>query len=433
MITAGKPYKRTSDNLWVVPIYLPPGGDGKRTRKTVARKNRNLAIKAAQLRVRELQDISVTVDPKMTLTKWLDHWTEKIIPTRGLRPNTVGIYEQMIRNQIKPTIGGYKLIKLGPTQVREMHAKLLDQGLSLSTAKLAHTVLQVALDDAEKDEILARNPAKIVGKPKGDTESRGSLTIEQAHHMIETAVTVGDPMAARWALALITGARQGECIGLEWNRVDFDNNEIDLSWAMSSIGEVHGCLTTAAGLPSCGAPIDRPSACDQRRPNITRGFKCKHLRGPLVLAAPKTESSRRIITMLGPIREALLHQYDNRIDNEFGLVWVGPRKRLPVSPEVDRTNWKNALKRAGLPDLPLHSARHTAATLMQSMGVPDPVRMEIMGHNSEAMAKNYAHGRNIQLTGDAINNLGKAVLGTAFSRAKHPALITPEIADGIAS
>lgn len=396
--------------LWVVPIYCGTGGDGKPRRKTVARKNRNQAILAARERVKELQEGVTGSARTMTLAQWLDYWIADVLPSRGLRPNTLRNYARLANNQIRPIIGGYKLADVGPAQVREMHAAHAKQGLSVKTAQQAHVILSMSLQDAMKDNVLSKNPARTVGKPKGETEPRDALTSDQAYALLQSAVDNKDPFASRWAAALILGARQGELLGLTWDRVDFETNKIDLSWALVSVGHEHGCLSAPNGDPGCGNPLGTPRLCPQKRPAIPRGYRCTHLSGPLVLAPPKTNSSKRVVAMRGPIRDVLLTQREEQTGpNPFNLVWTNPRTGGPMNPSSDHTNWKRALERAKLPAMPLHSARHTAATLMQEMGVDEATRMRIMGHNSVAMARNYAH-QDAEHGGSAIENLGSLIL-----------------------
>ncbi|WP_032381045.1 tyrosine-type recombinase/integrase [Rhodococcoides fascians] len=410
MITLGKPYRRKSDMLWVVPINLPRGGDGKRRRKTVARKNRNQAIRAAQQLLKDLENGVISSASTTLLSAWLDYWVSDVLPSKGLRPNTARSYRAQAMTSIKPYLGAYKIGKLTPANIREFHKGIADRGLAVTTAKLTHTILSMSLEDAIEDGIIERNVAAIVGAPKGDTEERESLTVEQAKHLIQTSLDAGDPYAYRWMLALLTGARQGEVIGLTEDRIRLDARTIDLSWALTSIGYQHGCPTKSTGGPSCGEPANRPSKCPQAEPAIPRGYVCTPLEGSIVLAPPKTKKSRRVIPMIAPIEAALRAQLDLRVPNRYGLVWPDSKGR-PLNPATDYANWQKALKRAGLPKMPLHSARHTAATLLQALGVPEDVRMQIMGHSTAASQRVYAHV-DMATMSNALDQLGGTLLGS---------------------
>jgi integrase len=389
---------KQGDGRYRVTINLGSGPDGKRRKVTVTRKTKRAAVQAAQ---EKLDDINagVRVDGgKTTVAGWLDYWYTNIIPLRRLRPNTLSVYKARITHSILPTLGTIQLGRLTPAHVRDMHADLARRGLSISTARLAHVVLNKALDDAVAEGLIARNPAATVDQPRGDTEERPALDVLQARHLIATAIDAQDPMAARWAAALLLGARQGELLGLTWDRVDFDAGTIDLAWALVAVGHTHGCATP------CGRP---PRSCPSKQLKVPRGYSHIPLSGGLVLGHTKTTGSTRTVPMIGPIRQAL---EDHRMlfpEGEHGLVWT-TRKRTAIHPRNDLKAWQKALQRAGLPPMPLHSARHTAATILQSMKVDEAVRMKILGHNSQTEHRGYAHVDH-ELTRAALDGYGQAL------------------------
>ena len=86
----------------------------------------------------------------------------------------------------------------------------------------------------------------------------------------------------------------------------------------------------------------------------------------------------------------MLRRHDYGQVNPHDLVWHHDDGR-PVGPRDDYGNWKRALSNSGLPDAPLHVARHTTATLLLEAGVPEQVRMQILGHTSVQVTRAYAH------------------------------------------
>ncbi|NKZ84589.1 tyrosine-type recombinase/integrase [Rhodococcus hoagii] len=392
--TLGKAYKRASDGLWVVPISLGTGPDGKRRRVTVARKLKRDANAAAQDKLTELQNGTVVKGGPTTVEAWMNYWLENVAAARGLTPNTLRSYRSRVKNSIVPTIGHLQLAKLEPLHVRRMHTELAARGLSIGTARLVHVVLSQALDDAVADDLLAKNPTARIALPRNDADADDGLPpldLEQARHLIETSYRAGDPMWLRYAVALLTGQRQGEVIGLQADRINFADGYLDLSWALVSAGQVHGCGDTRAGEPSCGHPRNRPRLCPAVRLNVARGYAHRPLLGALALGRPKTKGSKRLIPLIGPIADGLREHLASTPTNPWGLVWTNPRTNTPIHPASDHRNWHRALVRAGLPAVNIHSARHTAATVLQSMNVPEDVRMQLLGHNSKATHRIYAH------------------------------------------
>src|SRR5699024_5975472 len=133
----------------------------------------------------------------------------------------------------------------------------------------AHQVLKLALKAAINEGLLARNVVDAVAKPKHLTQTRDAYTPDHARHIIRTAISIEETqpgteprLATRWAVAFLTGARQAELLGLEWDRVDLGAGWIDLSWQLQQLNQRHGCLDTD-GNPTCGRP-SRPGYCPDR-------------------------------------------------------------------------------------------------------------------------------------------------------------------------
>ena len=399
--TIGKPHKVTG-NRYRVAINMGTGPDGKRRRVSVTRRTRKAALEAAQEKVDEIKS-GVKIDgPRTTVIDWLDYWHSHVLTLRKLRPNSLRSYKTQIDNSIVPHLGDIQLGRLTAVHVREMHASLAKQGLAVSTTALAHIVLNKALDDAVKDGMIAKNPAEHVDQPSGDREERPALTIPQVRQLLKSCDEAEDPLTVRYMMALITGARQGEVLGLTWDRVDFENRTINLAMAMVNVGYMHGCGLVA------GCPGLTAATCPSRRPKVPRGYAHIPLSGSLVLGSTKTSGSTRIVPLIAPMEVALLRHRNLYAPGRHNLVWAHPKTGEPVHPRTDHAHWKRALDRAGLPKVPLHSARHTAATLLQDLHVEEAVRMKILGHNSQTEHRGYAHV-DVALAREALEGYGKVL------------------------
>ncbi|MBR7513320.1 hypothetical protein KC219_24490, partial [Mycobacterium tuberculosis] len=86
-----------------------------------------------------------------------------------------------------------------------------------------------ALADALADGKVWRNVCTLVNKPTVTSESHGALTAEQARETLLEAMKAKDPMVTRWAAGLMLGGRQGELLGLEWDRVDLESGVVELT------------------------------------------------------------------------------------------------------------------------------------------------------------------------------------------------------------
>ena len=396
--TIGKPHKVTGSR-YRVAINMGTGPDGKRRRVSVTRRTRKAALEAAQEKVDEIKS-GVKIDgPRTTVSDWLDYWHGTVLPLRKLRPNSLRSYRTALDNSIVPYIGTIQLGRLTPVHVREMHKELEKKGLAVATSRLAHITLDKALDDAVQAGMIAKTPAEHVDPPSGDSEERPALTIPQVRQLLNSCDQAGDSLAVRYMMALITGARQGEVLGLTWDRVDFENATLDVSWAMVDVGYAHGCDDKAG---------HTQSQCPQRLLNIPRGYSYIPLNNSLVLGKTKTTGSTRVVPLIAPMAAALERHREMFPPGRLNLVWANPKTGDAIHPRTDHARWKRALERAGLPKIPLHSARHSAATILQQMDITEAVRMKILGHNSQTEHRKYAHV-DVALAREALEGYGKVL------------------------
>lgn len=375
-------YQR-ANGLWVGRIELPPGPDGKRRYRSVSSRDRNEAIEALKKLRNEIASGRIAVTGNTTVAKWLDRWLAEIHgPT--VRPTTYRDYETTIRLHITPHIGTKRLDKLTPDHIRAMH-RAIDTDRN---AEKAHVVLQAALTRAVKEGMAVRNVAEIADKPRYTAKEREPLTFDQAKQLLTVSEKLRDPMLSRWAAALFLGARQGELLGLQWSRVDLKNGLVDLAWQLQQLQQSHGCGERRADRTwPCGRP--RVGYCPKRYWDLPRGFEHKILHRSLVLTRPKTKAGTRIVPIPAPLW-AVLERHPRGGGDSHDLVWHHDDGR-PISPRDDHSNWKAALTAADLPEAPLHVARNTTATLLMEAGVPEQIRMSILGHTSITAHRGYAH------------------------------------------
>jgi integrase len=363
-------------------VELPRGGDGKRKYRYVSSKNRNEALRKLKKLRAEVDAGRLAVTSSATVEQWLTRWLNGP-HKRKVRPNTFAGDERTIRLHIIPHIGHRRLDRLTPAHVLEMG----DAIESSRSAQQAHGLLQKALKDAEREGMVSRNVALLVDKPEHVAAEREPLTAEQCKQLLRSAINTRDPWATRWAASLLLGARQGELLGLQWDRVDLDAGEVDLSWQLQVINPVHGC-GERHGDKSWPCGFKRPGSCPQHRWDIRRGFKHQKLDGSLFLTPPKTKG--RVVPIPVPLW-AMLQTHPRGDINPHNLVWHHPDGK-PVDRFTDYDNWQAALKTAGLPPAPLHIARHTTATLLALANVPESVGMDALGHASVQVHRGYAHG-----------------------------------------
>lgn len=223
---------------WTAVVELPPR-DGERRRKVIRSKDKRVALAKLQQLQKDLAASGDMPTASMQLQAWLRHWFEDIQMKR-IGPKTIAVYRTMLEQYIIPCIGTTRLDKLSAEHVHRLHRFIIDgKGLSSTTASQAHRVLSIALRDAEREGRVTRNVATFVDAPKRAVTKLVTLGAEDGVRILATAATPGNArMGSRWAAALLTGARQGELLGLELDRV---TDVLDLSWQLQRFRWSHGC------------------------------------------------------------------------------------------------------------------------------------------------------------------------------------------------
>lgn len=377
-----------ADGMWIGRVELPPGPDGERRRKLVSSRSfEQAATKLRKLRA-DVDEGRIAVTGNTTVEKWLDRWLTEI-HADNIDPTTKRDYATSIRLHINPTLGKKRLDKLTTQHVRDMHKAIGKR----RAAEKAHVILQKALKDAVREQMITRNVAEFIDKPKYAKGKRTSMDITLVKHVLNTAFTSRDESeATRWAAAFLTGARQSELLGLRWDYVDLQKGSMDISWQLQQLSQIHGCGDPIKGDYPCGRT--RPGWCPERRWDFPPDFEFEVCHRSLVWTKPKTEAGARDIPIAAPLLAKLAELHEVQGVNPHGLVWHYPDGR-PIGPREDYQSWKSLLLEAGVikegQTLTMHVARHTASTLLRAAGVDEQTRMELIGHASADAQRIYAH------------------------------------------
>lgn len=358
--------------------------DGKRRRATVYGKTRQEVIAKMAVRQRQLDEQGTLATSDPTVEKWMAYWLDEIAAER-IKPNTLRSYRTAVKEHIVPSIGNIRLGKLSTQHIRSMHRAMTRRGLSSSTARNAHRILSVALNDAVRDGKVGRNVARSVRAPAKAVSDRSSLTADRAKAVLTYAESHDtDQMWSRWLPAFLLGARQGECLGLRWSSVDWAGGQVSLAWSLQRIPK--GSV-------------------------IPAGIEHVDLGSRLYLMPPKTKSSIRVVPLFGPLEAALrlrlavVEAQRPHYVVDHDLVWCSP-SGFPIAPRTDWQTWRDLLEACGIAGVPLHAARHTAATLLLELGVDAHVIASILGHSDVVVTRSYQHV-DLSLARVALADLGE--------------------------
>lgn len=401
------------DGVWQASIELPADGTGKRRRKYVYGSTKHEVVTKLNTVKSELQERGDVKTSHPTVAQWGKTFIAE--RAKHLRPASIRSYKSMWTNYIDPPLGKIKVSDLTVDHIESFHDYMAaragvrkgNAGVSGTTQHDAHRLLKTALDHAMRRDYCYRNVASLIDAPKSSHRELNSWTFEESKQFLQHVSE--DRNASRYAFALLTGARAGETLGLQWSNVDFEHGLIHLRKQLTRADMLHGCGTvdgSADGAPRCG--YHRPSSCPQATPQTYPGWNGEQLDGGLFLGPLKTKSGKRTLPLVEPLRSILLaHREATKDDpNPHGLVWTAnpryyhspknpalgrlmPLTGRPVEPGNDSTRWKEYTVSAGVRQIRRHDARRTAITLLLNLGVAPSIVKEIVGHSNIDMTELY--------------------------------------------
>lgn len=397
-------YQRASDGMWCASVELP-AEPGKRRRKVIVRAKKGDALRELNEAKRALQLAGDLPSASTTLAQWCDLWWNRYGMTR-LKVSTRDTYRSKIENYIKPSIGRVPLDRLSLDHVYRMHDYVTDTvGISPASALAAHRVLSVIISDAEREGRVSRNVVKLAHKPRVGKKPKAYLDNAQARELL---VSVKDdlPLAARWAVALLTGMRQGERLGLTIGMLDFEGRALTKAWQLRRIPFDHGCGEKVGESWPCGRK--RGGNCTKRKLDVPADQEVVNIDGGLYLTRPKSAASWATIPMVDLLHDILAAYVAAYPPGMHGLIFTRPDGR-PIDPAEDAAEWDASLRAAGLPDVDGHSARHTCNTILTELKVDVDVRRAILGHASRAVNEAvYTHTSDVRVA-DALRQLSAAL------------------------
>lgn len=299
-----------------------------------------------------------------TATMTLAEYGDQIMPLaiRGLEPKTLDPYLAGWRRRVIPTLGhlAVRMITNGAVD-RAVHSWIADDH-SRSTIKNSIAILVRILEQAVRDGVIDRNPAKVTGwqhefrKVEDELDDPRALALPDW----DTLTRLADALVARstnhypgWGdvvlFAACTGARIGEVSGCRTSDIDTE------SWLWTVRRQ-----TT----PSPGGLADK-------------GTKGKRARRVPLITEIRDMIQRRI--------DATTGQPDDRL-------FLGPRGgRITTAVLRDATHWDEVVAQLGYEHLRRHSLRHTGLTWMADAGIPVHVLRKIAGHSSITTTQRYLH------------------------------------------
>lgn len=350
--------KRPSGS-WAYVLDLGRDGDGKRRQQWRSGfRTKREAQQELTAALHALKTGTYVEAHQITVSQFLDRWLEHAAHQVG--PKSLESYESIVRLHLRPRLGHLKLEQLRPLHIEAyQNACLSGAGLkaplAAKTVQMHARVLRLALKQAVRWQMLPRNPAEAVEAPRPERRQMQALPASELGRIIQEARSTRFHMGI--LLAISTGLRRGEVLGLRWSDVDLDRRRISVAQAVQRQGAENVFV--------------QPKSERSRRTVELPPFLVDELR-----RHRSDQAQRRLL--LGPDWK----NYDLVIDAGDGA---------PFHP-VSLTNaFARIVRRLGI-QARLHDCRHSFATLLLLNGVHPKIVSEILGHSSTAVTMDvYSH------------------------------------------
>ncbi len=335
--------------------------------------------------------VKASIKPKLTVGEWLENWLENYARP-SVRVSTFDIYQAYVHNHLIPCLGQKTLEKLTATDIQiflrylqtEGNRKEANKGLSPSTVINIRNLLKAALEQAVVEGKIPINPARQTRPPKSERPPMNILNPAELALFLQGSID--SPYYAAYVLAITTGMRRGEILGLTWDAVDlgFSWNDIDnLKEKLSALRlwDTESMLFT---LKQYKLYLNNP-------PRVTISQQLSDLRGGPKLTLPKTRRSQRSICI--PTDTALILIFHRTIYQNCSSDFIfSGKKGKPLNPRSFTCHFQWDLRRTGVKRIRFHDLRHTVATLLLEDGKAINTVQELLGHYTAAFtAAQYGH------------------------------------------
>ena len=341
-------------------------GTGKQIQRSITDKSKKVVAQKLRAAMADLDAGTYKAPCKMTVAQWLDIWVAEYL--NSVKPLTKHNYNKQVQKHFKPALGAVRLDALDTHTIQRFYNSLTASGLSPKTVKNLHGILHCALQQAIACDYLSRNPADACKLPKVTKPEIKPLEPAEIARLLKEAEQ--DDYCNLFIVAMFTGMRQGELLGLAWECVDFNS----------------GIIT------------------------VKQQLQCKD--GNYFLETPKSGKNRTILPapiVMDALRNQLERQQKEQEqagemwDNQFGLVFTDALGKYLVRRTVVK-HFKKISQKAGISDdARFHDLRHSFA--VSSLYAGDDIKtvqanlghataqftLDVYGHVTQKMRQESAN------------------------------------------
>lgn len=347
---------RKRGNKWAVVFYAGYNDAGKKKYKWFSGFDTKKAASDFLIeKAKEFRDHTYVEPSTQTMSDLFGMWLE--FKTTQVRVTTHHNYQRLLTTYMLPYIGHVTLDKLNVRHLQSTYSKLVtERGIKGSVVRVVHGLIHNMLAQAQKWDMLAKNVAEIATPPRTEHREMVTWTSEQVQEFLNLAAS--SPYLPIYIVAIATGMRRGEVMGLKWLDVDLERATLTIVRTLSYL---------------------------ERKPVITDA---------------KRASSRRTVVLpsfaVDVLRQHRTHQIEMKL--KMGNTyrdegWVFAKyDGSTLQPETVRDAFERLIKKSNLPYIRFHDLRHTHATLMLQQGIHPKVVSERLGHSNISITLGtYSH------------------------------------------
>lgn len=295
----------------------------------------------------ERQMLPSAESEKLTVADYLTQWLKSIEGT--VARHTFGDYADKVRLHIVPSLGRLRLRDLTRDHLQKLYRKKTAEGLSPRSVRYIHATMSKALHDAEGADLVRKNVARFARPPKYEHTERPIMSVAEAMLFLEAIR--GHRHEALYLLAVTTGLRRGEMLGLRWEDLDLDAGTLRVSRSLDTYY------------------------------------------GPARENAPKRQASRRAAKLPDPVADALRRHgrlQKSRAERlgplwqESGYVFTTTKGTPERGDNLLSRSLKPLMREAGLPEHNFQALRRSNATFLVLLGIHPRTAMRWLGHSDVA-------------------------------------------------
>ncbi|AST93049.1 site-specific integrase [Sutcliffiella cohnii] len=360
-------FQQRGKNSFLLTVEAGYNSKGKRLRRTRTIKIEDESLLKTKKKLKdylndELLKFKMEVEAgayiapeKMTLEKFITEW-EKKYADKELSETTLSSYLSQIKNHIIPNIGHLRIDKITPIHIIHLLDNMervdgKNEPISVRSKQGTYLAIRNILQRAVEWKIIKNNPVADVKKPKENNMVDKEINVYDEDE-VEALFKAAQNQPFHWriflTLALAAGLRRSELLGLEWSKIDFNNNSINITQVV-----VKGRI---------GATIK----------------------------SPKSRKSKRVVSLPPSVMEELkaYHLHWKKEKLQLGEIWTEKEHEwlfcnqngTHFYPTTPTTWWRRFISNAGVRFIRLHDLRHTSATLLINQGVHAKIISERLGH-----------------------------------------------------